>query len=100
MENELEIESFKDSITKANKTLLEFEELEDRMDSRHTDQLYNAVYPPNATVKNQTIHNAFKLWLCDNKELNEMNQHTSKENENVESNEEYTFFRKICTRGG
>ena len=94
LENELEIESFKDSITKANKTLLEFEELEDRMDSRHTDQLYNAVYPPNATIKCQKIHNAFKLWLCDNKELNEMNQHTSKENENVESNEESTFLGK------
>ena len=84
VENDLEIEFWKDSLAKANTRVLAFEQLEDRMDSRHTDQLYNAVFPSNARTKCQTIGNTFQLWLCNNKKLNEMNQHTSRESESVE----------------
>ena len=58
--NNSKIDSFKDSIGKANKTLVEYEQLEERMDSKHTDQLYNAIFPPNVTNKCQTIDNTLK----------------------------------------
>ena len=92
--NNSKIDSFKDSIAKANKTLVEYEQLEERMDSKHTDQLYNDIFPPNVTNKCQTIDNTLKLWLCNNKELNKINQQASKKSEEVEKIEESIFFEQ------
>lgn len=74
-ENERQLE---DCIAKVNQTVLEFNDLEDRIDPRLTDQLYNAIFPANATTKCQTINNTFRLWLCNNRHLNIMNQTRSK----------------------
>ena len=84
-DNETEIEDFKDVIAKADKELLEFKDLEDSMNPRHIDQLYGSVFPPNVTSRCRNTPNIYKLWLCNNTELNDMNQRSkgSTNNKNV-----------------
>ena len=72
--NEREMEGCKKVMAKADEVLLEFQDLEDGMNSRHTDQLYEAVFPSNATRDCQNTPNTFTLWLCNNSQLNDMNQ--------------------------
>ena len=73
----LEIDHCKRLLTKAHEVLLEFRDLEDGMTSRHADQLYGAIYPRNATSNCQNPTNTFKLWLCNNTQMNAANQHSS-----------------------
>ena len=73
-DNEKEMKECNKVLTKADKVLLEFNDLEDGMISKHTDQLYDAVYPRNATSECQNTSNTFKLWLCNNTPLNDRNQ--------------------------
>ena len=73
-DNEKEMEECYRVFAKADKGLIEFHDLEDGMNSRHTDQLYDAVYPRNATSDCQNTPNTFKLWLCNNAPLNDRNQ--------------------------
>ena len=85
-DNKTEMENVKKVIGKADKELLELKVLEDSMNSRHADQLYGSVFPPNAVSECRNIPNTFKLWLCDNTQLNEMNQQPkgSTKNKNVD----------------
>ncbi|PFX31407.1 NFX1-type zinc finger-containing protein 1 [Stylophora pistillata] len=73
-DNLSEMENVKKTIRKADIDLLEFRVLEDGMNSLHVDQLYGSLFPPNATIECQNIRNTFKLWLCDDSRLNNMNQ--------------------------
>ena len=73
-DNEKEMKACYKVIAKADEVLLEFQDLEDGMNLQHTDQLYNAVYPRNATSNCQNTPNTFKLWLCNNTKLNDQNQ--------------------------
>ena len=76
-EMDSDVEHGKKLLTKADKVLLEFRDLEDGMISRHADQLYGAIFPRNATSNCQNPTNTFKLWLCNNTQMNEANQHSS-----------------------
>ncbi|XP_020631230.1 NFX1-type zinc finger-containing protein 1-like, partial [Orbicella faveolata] len=76
-EMDSDIEHCEKLLTKADKVLLEFRDLEDVMTSRHADQLYGAIFPRNATSNCQNPTNTFKLWLCNNTQMNDANQHAS-----------------------
>ncbi|PFX14436.1 NFX1-type zinc finger-containing protein 1 [Stylophora pistillata] len=69
-----DMENVKETITKADKELLEFRVLEDSMNALHVDQLYGSLFPPDAITKCQNICNTFKLWLCNDSRLNDVNQ--------------------------
>ena len=85
--NDEEIKASKAVLAKADNELLEFRRLEGYMNIQHADQLYNGVFPPNALDKCRKTSNTFKLWLCNNKQLNNLNQRkkVSEEGEKVES---------------
>ena len=72
-----EIEHCEQLLANAHEVLLEFRDLEGGMTSRHADQLYGAIFPRNATSNCQTPTNTFKLWLCNNTQMNAANQHSS-----------------------
>ena len=74
---ELKIEYYMKLLTKAHEILLEFQDLEEGMTSRHADQLYKAIFPRNATSNCQNPTNTFKLWLCNNTQMNAANEHSS-----------------------
>ena len=76
-EMDSEIEHCNNLLTKADEVLLELRHLEDGMTSRHADQLYGAIFPRNATSNCQNPTNTFKLWLCNNIQMNDANQHSS-----------------------
>ena len=69
-----ELTGCKDSLSKAETELLEFDNLENLLNSEHVEQLYNAVFPPNAERECRTPGNTFKLWLCKNKRLDSLNK--------------------------
>ena len=71
-----ETEECKKLLAKANKQLLEFEDLEELLNSEHAEQLYNANFPPNVASECRTAGNTFKLWLCNNKWVVSLNQST------------------------
>ena len=75
-DNEQAMKDCMSVLAKADKVLLEFQDLEDGINSRHTDQLYEVVFPHNATSNCQNISNTFRLWLCNNTQLNDLNQRT------------------------
>ena len=72
-DNYKEMENVKKAILKADKEILEFRVLEDGMIPLHVDQLYRSRFPPNTTTECRKTRNTFKLWLCNNSRLNDMN---------------------------
>ena len=72
-DNYKEMENVKKTILKADKEILEFRVLEDGMIPLHVDQLYRSRFPPNTTTECRKTRNTFKLWLCNNSQLNDMN---------------------------
>ncbi|KAL9976043.1 hypothetical protein ACROYT_G013277 [Oculina patagonica] len=72
-----EMEYRKKVLSKADRVLLEFQDLEAGMTSQHADQFYGAVFPRNATSSCQNPSNTFKLWLCNNTQMNDLNQRQS-----------------------
>ena len=78
----------------ADTKLLEFDDLEEFLNSEHTEQIYAAIFPPKAANKYQKPGNTFKLWLCSNKEMDRLNQSTTtKTNHQVENNQDGCFLR-------
>ena len=71
-----EMRGRKKLLSKADKELLEFDDLENLLDSEHAEQLYSAIFPPNAENVCRTPDNAFKLWLCGNKQMDSLNRPT------------------------
>ena len=74
-----ELTGWKTSLSKAETELLEFDNLENLLCSEHVEQLYNAVFPPNAENECRTPCNTFKLWLCNNERLDYLNQAKTKQ---------------------
>ena len=72
-----EMEDGEKVLAKADKVLLEFQDLEAGMTSPHADQFYAAVFPVNATSSCQNLSNTFKLWLCNNTQMNDLNKRSS-----------------------
>ena len=68
------IEECKKLLSKAETELLEFDNLENLLSSEHVEQLYNAAFPPNAENECRTPGNTFKLWLCNDKQLDSLNK--------------------------
>ena len=75
-ENDREMQTWKLYLAKADKQLLEFNDLEELLHSAHADQLYNTTFPPKVASECRTPSNTFKLWLCDNQLLGSCNQTT------------------------
>ena len=71
----------KELLSEAEKELLEFDDLENMLDSEHAEQLYSAIFPPNAENECRTPDNAFKLWLCGNKQMDSLNRPTATQTE-------------------
>jgi len=80
-ENDTEMQTWKLYLAKADKQLLEFNDLEELLHSVHADQLYNTTFPPNVVSESRTPGNTFILWLCDNQLLNSCNQSTKTKTE-------------------
>ena len=76
-DNKEEMKECNRVIAKAGAVILELQDLEDGMNSRHIDQLYDAFYPSNATINCQNTPNTFKLWLCNDTQLNDLNQRSN-----------------------
>ena len=75
-------------LSKADTVLLEFDDLEDLLNAEHTEQLHTAIFPHNAINESRTPSNTFKLWLCNNKQMNSCNQHSKKKESQAEKREE------------
>ena len=71
-----ETKEWKKLLAKADSQLLEFEDLEELLNSEHAEQLYNANFPPNVANECRTAGNTFKLWLCNNQQVGSLNQST------------------------
>ena len=69
-----EMREWKELLSKADKELLEFDDLENLLDSEHAEQFYSAIFPPNTENECRTPDNAFKLWLCGNKQMDSFNR--------------------------
>ena len=78
-----ELADWKKLLSKAETELLEFDNLENLLNSEHVEQLYNAVFPPNAENECRTPGNTFKLWLCNNEQLDFLNQARTKQGGHV-----------------
>ena len=64
----------KDLLAKADDRLLCLDDLEDLLSTGHVEQLYNAIFPHNATRESRHAGNTFALWLCSNEQINSCNQ--------------------------
>ena len=73
-DNLKEIENVQKTFLKAERAILEFTVLEGDMNPLHVDQLYDSLFPRNATTECQDTSNTFKLWLCNDCRLNDTNQ--------------------------
>ena len=73
-----EMEGWKELLAKADTVLLEFDDLEELLNSQHTEQLYTAIFPTNAETEFRTPGTTFKLWLCSNKQMDSCNQRPAK----------------------
>ena len=81
-QNQGEMTKWKEHLAKADNQLLEFDDLEELLNSTHADQLYKAKFPSNVSHESQTPGNTFKLWLCDNELVSSCNQSTKAKPEN------------------
>ena len=81
-QNNREMKKWKGHLAKADKQLLEFDDLEELLPSAHADQLCNAIFPSNVANECRTPSNTFKLWLCNNELVNSRNKTTNAKPEN------------------
>ena len=73
-QNDREMVKWKEHLAKADNQLLQFDDLEELLNSAHADKLYNARFPFNVASECTTPGNTFELWLCDNKLVGSCNQ--------------------------
>ena len=81
-QNQREITTWKEHLAKADHQLLEFDDLEEILNSTHADQLYYAKFPSNVADESRTPGNTFKLWLCGNELVSSCNQSTKAKTQN------------------
>ena len=100
-QNKEQMEKWKEILVKAEEKLLEFDDIEELLHSAHTDQLYNAIFPPHVASECRTPGNTFKLWLCDNKLIGSYNQITKVETEyQTERHSDGSILEKNDSNGG
>ena len=87
-----ELKGWKDLLVKADKKLLEFEDLEELLNSEHAEQLCSANFPPNVANECRTASNTFKLWLCNNKLVSSLNQSTKAKRDQEENHQDGPVF--------
>ena len=72
--NNEEMKTLKEKLAKADRQLLEFDDLEELLYRAHAQELYNTVFPTKVATVSRTPRNTFRLWLCDNKMLGSCNR--------------------------
>ena len=72
--NNEEMKTFKEKLAKADRQLLEFDDLEELLYRAHAQELYNTVFPTKVATVSRTPRNTFRLWLCDNKMVGSCNR--------------------------
>ena len=72
--NDEEMKTWKEKLAKADRQLLEFDDLEDLLYRAHAQELYNTVFPTKVATVSRTPRNTFRLWLCDNKMVGSCNR--------------------------
>ena len=73
-ENDEEMKTWKVKLAKADRQLLEFDDLEELLYRAHAQELYNTVFPTKVATVSRTPRNTFRLWLCDNKMVGSCNR--------------------------
>ncbi|XP_022807780.1 NFX1-type zinc finger-containing protein 1-like [Stylophora pistillata] len=71
-------------LEKADSGLLEFDHLEEHINFEHAEQFYTAIFPSKAAGNCQTPGNTLTLWLCKNRELDQLNQSSEPERKEQE----------------
>ena len=66
--------TLKEKLAKADRQLLEFDDLEELLYRAHAQELYNTVFPTKVATVSRTPRNTFRLWLCDNKMVGPCNR--------------------------
>ena len=71
-----EIEYWSKSLSKAETLakMIEFDDLEEMMNSAHADQFYNVRFPHFVADKSRSAENTFRLWLCNDQLINSYNK--------------------------
>ena len=69
LQNDKEMKMSHQQLAKADKQLLEFEDVEQLINPAHLQQLCNAKFPSKIANESRIPSNTFKLWLCNNKEM-------------------------------
>ena len=69
---------WKKILAKADTEMLNLDDLEELFNSEHVEQLYNAIFPHNASNECRNAGNTFKLWLCSNKQIDSCNRQKEK----------------------
>ena len=72
--NNEEMKTLKEKLAKADRQLLEFDDLEELLYRAHAQELYNTVFPTKVATVSRTPRNTFRLWLCDNKMVGSCNR--------------------------
>ena len=100
-QNKEQMEKWKEILSKAEEKLPEFDDIEELLHSAHTDQLYNAIFPPHVASECRTPSNTFKLWLCDNELMGSYNQITKVETEcQTERHSDGSILEENGSNGG
>ena len=73
-ENDEEMKTWKIKLAKADRQLLEFDDLEELLYRAHAQELYDTVFPTKVATVSRTPRNTFRLWLCDNKMVGSCNR--------------------------
>ena len=73
-ENDEEMKTWKVKLAKADRQLLEFDDLEELLYRAHAQELYDTVFPTKVATVSRTPRNTFRLWLCDNKMVGSCNR--------------------------
>ena len=68
------MKTLKEKLAKADRQLLEFDDLEELLYRAHAQELYNTVFPTKVATVSRTPRNTFRLWLCDNKMVGSCNR--------------------------
>ena len=68
------MKTLKEKLAKADRQLLEFDDLEELLYRAHAQELYNTVFPTKVATVSRTPRNTFRLWLCDNKMVGPCNR--------------------------
>ena len=72
-ENKSQIRASRTHLRNAGNLIMEFDDLVYVINDNHAQQLFHASFPQNVKQKCQRVANTFKLWLCNNRYMNDYN---------------------------